>query len=217
MHEQHPALWNKYTSLYDKAILHFLEQVEFLSPIHATHFFIFQYPNSLNYPCFSLGIHSHFEVFDRFFSDPSRSGRYHLTPQDRADIVVWMVQHYPSQCREVLLRQFCVDGWSEKKSMLLPLKSCTLESCEDMPIDVHLSRASPCAETLVDLIRSHNPRTFPSMGSKLNEAMTRYLLVRPNQCQLFLKAYTSHRRIIARCMKDSWPPNMKRTRGNDIP
>jgi hypothetical protein len=103
--------------------------------------------------------------------------------------------------------------------MLLYLKSCSLESSEEMPIDVHLSRASPCAETLIDLVRSHNPRTFLSMGSKLNEAMARYLLVCrfTIQCQSALKAYTSNRRIIARCMKDSWPPNIKRTRGNDIP
>ena len=103
--------------------------------------------------------------------------------------------------------------------MLLFLKSCTLEIYEDMPIDVHLSRASPCAETLIDLIRSHNPRTFLSMGSRLNETMARYLLVCrfTIQSQSAFKTYTSNCRIIARCMKDSWPPNMKRTRGNDIP
>ena len=62
--------------------------------------------------------------------------------------------------------------------MFLFLESCTLKNRGDMPIDVHLSRASPCAETLIDLIRSHNPRTFLSMGRKFNEAMARYLLVR---------------------------------------
>ncbi|KIK04158.1 hypothetical protein K443DRAFT_431147, partial [Laccaria amethystina LaAM-08-1] len=33
-----------------------------------------------------------------------------------------------------------------------------------LPIDIHLSRASRCAEQLIEIIRSYNPDTFPLMA-----------------------------------------------------
>ena len=33
-----------------------------------------------------------------------------------------------------------------------------------VPIDIHLSHASRCAEQLIEIIRSYNPDTFPLMA-----------------------------------------------------
>ena len=168
--EQNPILWKQYISLFDKDILLFLKHIECLDPIHSIHCLAFKLSQqSIRYCSYGAMPH-HSEVFLKFFLDPSRSGKYHLTPQHHADIVVWMIQYYYPLPKDIFVRQFqpedcraniqtCFAGllshqpWVElmNKSMLIP-------------IDIHLSHASRCAEHLIEIICSYNPDTFPTMA-----------------------------------------------------
>ena len=110
LNEQNPILWKQYISLYDRDVLLFLKQVEFLDPIHSIHVLAFKisWRNTLDLSC--VGIPRHIEVFLDFFLDPSRSGKYHFTPQHHADIVVWMIQYYYPLPKGIFVRRFqCED------------------------------------------------------------------------------------------------------------
>lgn len=92
--EQNPILWKQYISLYDKDMLLLLKQFEFLDPIHSIHFLAFKLPEQSTRRFSYLSMPRHVKVFLNFFLDPSRSGKYHLTPQHHADIAGWMIQYY---------------------------------------------------------------------------------------------------------------------------
>ena len=166
LNEQNPILWKQYLSLYDKDVLLFLKQVEFLDPIHSIHFLTFKI-SWWNIPAFShVGMPHHIEVFLDFFFDPCRSRKYYLTPQHHADIVVWMIQYYYPLPKGIFMRRFQCEGRRTPLAGLLSdqsggeLRNQTLA----MPIDIYLSHASRCAEQLIEIIRSYNPDTFPLMA-----------------------------------------------------
>ena len=170
LYEQNPILWKQYISLFDKDILLFLKQVEFLDPIHSIHFLAFKLCR-WNIRDFSyVGIPHHIEVFLNFFLDPSRSGKYHLTPQHHADIVVWMIQYYHPLPKDIFIRRF--QSGDGKANMQTPLAGLLSDHYGDelrnqpvvLPIDIHLSRASRCVEQLIEIIHSYNPDTFPLMA-----------------------------------------------------
>ena len=104
--EQNPILLKQCLSLFDQNILFFLKQVDFLDPIHSIHFLLFKFPWWSTPNFLSIGMLHHIEVFLNFFSDPSRSGKYHLTPQHYANIVVWMIQYYYPLPKDIFVRQF---------------------------------------------------------------------------------------------------------------
>jgi hypothetical protein len=164
--EQNPILWKQYISLYDKDVLLFLKQVGFLDPIHSIHFLAFKIsPEDWDLSC--VGIPHHIEVFLDFFLDPSRSGKYHLTPQHHADIVVWMIQYFSPLPNGIFVRRFQFeDRWADIPTGLLsyPSGNELWNQRVVLPIDIHLSRASRCAEQLIEIIRSYNPDTFPLMA-----------------------------------------------------
>ena len=168
--EQNPVLWKQYISLFDQDILFFLKQVDFLDPIHSIHFLLFKFSWWSNPDFPPIGVPHHMEVFLNFFSDPSRSGKYHLTPQHHADIVVWMIQYYYPLPKDIFVRRFqSRDGKATIQTPLTGLLSRQAgtelrNQSVVMPIDIHLSRASRCAEQLIEAIRSYNPDTFPLMA-----------------------------------------------------
>ena len=167
--EQNPILWKQYISLFDKDILLFLKQVEFLDPIHSIHCLAFKLSEWSIRDFSYVGKPCHIVVFLNFFLDPSRSGKYHLTPQHHADIVVWMIQYYYPLPKDIFLRQF--QSGDSKTSLQTPLAGLLSDQCRDelrnhtvaIPIDVYLSHASRCAEQPIAIIHSHNPDTFPFM------------------------------------------------------
>ena len=168
--EQNPVLWKQYISLFDKDILLFLKQVEFLDPIHSIHFLAFKLCR-WNLQDFSyVGIPDHMEVFLDFFLDPSRSGKYNLTLQHHADIAVWMIQYYYPLPEDMFVRWFeSGDCEANIETPLIEFPSIQLTKNMNnqtmyILIDIHLSRASRCAEQLVETIRSYNPNTFPLMA-----------------------------------------------------
>ena len=168
--EQNPILWKQYISLFDKDILLFLKQVVFLDPIHSIHFLAFKLCWWSIQDFSYVGMPCHIEVFLNFFLDPSRSGKYHLTPQHHADIVVWMVQYYYPLPKNIFVRRFqSGDGKANSQMPLVGFPSIQLtKSIKNetffIPIDIHLSHASLCAEQLIETIGSYNPHTFPLMA-----------------------------------------------------
>ena len=160
--EQNPILWKQYISLFDKDILLFLKQDVFLDPIHSIHFLAFKLSSLWSIQDFSyVGIPHHIEVFLKFFLDPSRSGKYHLTPQHHADIVVWMIQYYHLP-KDIFAKRFqSGDGKANIQMPLVEFPSIEPSQTIYIPIDIHLSRASLCSEQLIEIIRSYNPDTFP--------------------------------------------------------
>ena len=168
--EQNPILWKQCISLVDKDILLFLKQVEFLDPLHSIHFLAFKLCRWSIRDFSYVGMPCHIEVFLKFFLDPSRSGKYHLTPQHHADIVVWMVQYYYPLPKDIFVRRF--QSGDSNANIQMPLVGFpSIEPTMNMmnqtiyiPIDIHLSRASLCAERLIEIICSHNPDTFPVMA-----------------------------------------------------
>jgi hypothetical protein len=161
--EQNPILWKKFISLFDKDILLFLKQVEFLDPIHSIHCLAFKHSQEGIRDFSYVLMPRHTEVFLNFFLDPSRSGKYHLTPQNHANIVVWMIQG-------IFVRRFQCDD--HRANIRTPLASSLPDKSGGklgnpvmiMPIGIHLSHASRCAEQLIEIICSYNPKTFPLMG-----------------------------------------------------
>ena len=165
--EQNPIVWKQYISLFDKDILLFLKQFEFLDPIHSIHFLAFKLCQWYIQDFSCVGIPHHIEVFLDFFFNPSRSGKYHLTPQHHADMVVWMIQYYYPLPKGIFVRRLqCGADIQTPLAGLLSdesggeLRNQTLA----MPIDIYLSHASRCAEQLIEIIRSYNPDTFPLMA-----------------------------------------------------
>jgi len=166
--EQNPTLWKQYISLYDEDILRFLKQVEFLDPIHSIHFLAFKFCwwsiEDFSY----VGMPHRSEVFLKFFLDPSRSGKYHLTPEHHADIVVWMIQYYYPLPKDIFVRRFqSGDGKANIEMPLVGFPSISTKMKNQtiyIPIDIHLSHASLCAEQLIEIIHSYNPDTFPLMA-----------------------------------------------------
>ena len=194
--EQNPILLKQYLSLFDQDILFFLKQVDFLDPIHSIHFLLFKFswwstPNFL-----SIGMPHHIEVFLNFFSDPSRSGNYHLTPQHYANIVVWMIQYYYPLPKDIFVRQFQFgDNNTNIQMPPIPLVGyrfnkhlrCVRDEAIYIPIDIHLSRASLCAEQLIETIRSCSPDIFPLMAhTEVRGVVIQYYSQltskRPNAC-----------------------------------
>ena len=167
--EQYPILWKQYISLFDRDILLFLKKVEFLNPIHSIHFLSFKLCRRSIHDFSYVGMPHHTEVFLKFFLDPSRSGKYHLTPQHHADIVVWMIQyHYPLP-KDISVCFRPRDGKANMQTASvgfpsIPLTENVTNQTTYIPIHIHLSRASRCAEQLIETIRSYNPHTFPSMA-----------------------------------------------------
>ena len=168
--EQNPILWKQYISLFDKDILLFLKQVEFLDPIHSIHFLAFKLSQQSIREFSYVGMPCHYKVFLDFFLDPSRSGKYHLTPQHHADIAGWMIRYYYPLPKGIFARRFqCED---RKANIQTPLARFLFDQSGDnlrnqtvvMPIDIHLSRASRCAEQLIEIIRYYNHDTFPLMA-----------------------------------------------------
>jgi hypothetical protein len=159
--ERNPILWKQYVSLFDKDILLFLKEVEYLDPIHSIHCLVFKLRTPRYFPY--AGMPRHVEVFLDFFLDPSRSGKYHLTPQHHADIVVWMIQYYHPLPRDIVVRRFQSGKANTEIPLVGPTKNMTNQTIH-IPIDIHLSRASLCAEQLIETIRSYNPDTFPLMA-----------------------------------------------------
>ena len=168
--EQNPILWKQYISLFDKDILLFLKEVEFLDPIHSVHFLAFKLSQPRMPDVSYVGLPHHLEVFLNFFLDPNRSGKYHLTPQHHADIVAWMIQYYYPLPKDIFVRRFqSRDGKATIQTPLTGLLSRQAgtelrNQSVVMPIDIHLSRASRCAEQLIETIRSYNPDTSPLMA-----------------------------------------------------
>ena len=168
--EQNPILLKQYISLYDQDVLLFLKKVEFLDPIHSIHFLIFKmsWRRFLDFSC--VGMPCHIEVFLKFFLDPNRSGRYHLTPQHHADIVAWMIQYYHPLPMDIFVRQFqSRDGKANMQMPWVgfpsnPFTENIVNQTIYIPIDVHLSRAALFAEQLIETIRSYTPHTFPLMA-----------------------------------------------------
>ena len=165
--EQNLILWKQCISLFDKDILLFLKQVDFLDPIHSIHFLApklsWESIPDFSYVCMPC----HMTVTLDFFLDPSRSGKYHLTPQHHADIVVWIIQYYYPLPMDIFFRRFQLgDDWRGPLPKLLPnhFKSEVMNQTVVIPIDIHLSHASRCAEQLIETIRSYNPDTFPLMA-----------------------------------------------------
>ena len=150
-------------SLFEKDILLFLKQVEFIDPIHSIHFLSFKlcWGSSYNFSYVSMPRHN--EVFLEFFLDPIRSGKYHLTAEHHADIVVWMIQYFFPLPKDIVVSQ---NRYSEYTETEIEMPWVAFSSYDAgityLPIDIHLSRASPCAERLIEIIRAHNPRTFYS-------------------------------------------------------
>jgi len=167
--EQNPFLWKQYISLFDKDILLFLKQVEFLDPIHYIHCLAFKL-SELGIRDFPyVGMPCHAKVFLDFFLDLSRSGKYHLTPQHHADIVVWMIQYYHPLPKDIIARRFQLDAKINIRTPLARFLSVALgaelrNQTVTMPIDIHLSRAHRCAEQLIETICFYNPATFPLMA-----------------------------------------------------
>jgi hypothetical protein len=179
---QNPILWKQYISLFDKDILLFLKQVDFLDPIHSIHFLAFKFStlgSSIPDDFSRVGLPRQNEFFLEFFLDPSRSGKYHLTPQHHADIVAWMIQYYHPLPKGTFVRLFqSGDGKANTKTSLAGFLSGILEEnpvdqVKYMPIDIHLPRVSLCAEQLIKIIRFYNPDTFPFMSP----AMVRGIVV----------------------------------------
>ena len=164
--EQNPILWKQYISLFDKDMLLFLNPVEFLDPIHSIHLLASKlcwYRSESS----QIGMPEHNEVFLKFFLDPRRSGKYHLTPQHHADIVVWMIQYYYPLPVDIFWKRFqCKDDWGKPLPTLLfhDLVPEARNQTVVIPIDIHLSHASRCAEQLIEIIRVYNPDTFPLMA-----------------------------------------------------
>ena len=182
LNEQNPILWKQYISHFDKDILLFLKQVKSLDPIYSIHFLAFK----LRYDSFNdfryVGEPYHIEVFLDFFLDPSRSGKYHLTPQQHADIAVWMIEYYSPLPRGIFMRQFQSGGCkSNIQRTLAGLRRSRryADKLKDqpmvMPIDVYLSHASRFAEQLIEIIRYYNADTFPLMTHP--EAQVRGIVV----------------------------------------
>ena len=109
------------------------------------------------------------EVFLKFFMDPSRSGKYHLTPQHHADIVVWMIRHYYLPNNISVMQFQSGDGKTNIQTPLARLLSGyqygdnLRNQTMVIPLDIYLSHASRCAEQLIEIIRSYNSDTFPFM------------------------------------------------------
>jgi len=167
--QQNPVLWKQYISFFDKDILLFLKQVEFLDPIHSIHLLAFKLSPWTIQDISYVAIPCHNEVFLKFFLDPSRSGKYHLTPQHHADIAVWMIHYYHPLPEDIIARQFQLDGKINIQTPLARLLSVPLgeelrNQTVTMPIDIHLSCAHRCAEQLIETIRFYNPATFPLMA-----------------------------------------------------
>ena len=158
--EQNPILWKQYISLFDKDILLFLKQVEFLDPIHSIHFLSFKlcWWSSGDFSYVSMPQHN--GVFLEFFLDPIRSGKYHLTAEHHADIVAWMIQYYYPLPKDIVLSRSGLDSKATIQTHCLGFRSPWSDEITYLPIDIHLSRASLCAERLMETIRAHNPRTF---------------------------------------------------------
>lgn len=195
--EKNPILWKRYISLFNKEILHFLKGVEFLDPIHSIHFLAFKIPQWFMPDLAYVGDPGLARVFLDFFLDPSRSGKYHLTPQHHADIAGWMIQYHHSLSVAMFARRFCRGA-----NMQIPFSKQWLRHGDQsmwITIVIHLSRASPCAEQLIDVICYYNPETFPLIcplppnnissrprvkqlqahddyKAKVRKAITRYLL-----------------------------------------
>ena len=164
--EQNPLLWKQYISLFDEDMLRFLKAIEFLDPIHSIHFLVSKFCcYGQTFSC--TGMLDHNEVFLKFFLDPSRSGKYHLTPQHHADIVVWMIQYYYPLPVDKFFRRFQIEdhrGGPLPQLVIHPYRSEAMNQTMVIPIDIHLSHASRCAEQLIEIIRSYNPDTFPLMA-----------------------------------------------------
>ena len=164
--EQNPILWKQYISLYDKDMLLFLKPIELLDPIHSIHFLaskIRWFRGKFS----RVGMLDHNEVFLKFFLDPSRSGKYHLTPHHHADIVVWMIQYYYPLPVDIFVRRFqCDVHWGGPWPKLVSdhFGSEVMNQTMVIPIDIHLSHASRSAEQLIETIRYYNPDTFPLMA-----------------------------------------------------
>ena len=170
--EQNPILRKQYISLFDKDILLFLKQVEYLDPIHSIHFLAFKLSKRSIADFSYVGMPCHIEVFLDFFLDPSRSGKYHLTPQHHADIVLWMIKYYDPFPKSLFVRRFQYEdrcpkifaghiiGRIGEKDPADQLRNQTMT----LPIGIHLSHASRCAERLIEILRSYNPDTFPLMS-----------------------------------------------------
>ena len=148
-------------------MLRFLKAIEFLDPIHSVHFLVSKFCYNWG-ECSCTGMLDHNEVFLKFFLDPSRSGKYHLTPQHHADIVVWMIQYYYPLPVDKILRRFQYKDheWGELLPRLVTgyYGSEAMNQTMVIPIDIHLSHASRCAEQLIEILRSYNPDTFPLMA-----------------------------------------------------
>lgn len=148
--------------------------------MHTIHFLLFKDVDlgHIRHTFACLGFYSHFEIFDNFFSDPRRSREYHLNPQDRADIAVWMIRHFEPLHRNELFKQI----FSDEVGMQLEEELSGPRVAHDIPrapLDIHLSHASLSADPLINLLCQHSPATFPWKGNeKVNKAVVKYILVR---------------------------------------
>jgi hypothetical protein len=182
LQENHPTLYNSYCSLFDQTILSYLnsKNVNFINPMHTIHFLLFKDIDlgHLRHTFACLGFYSHFEIFDNFFSDLQRSGDYYLSPQDRADIAVWMIRYFEPLHRNELFKQIFTDdvGKQLEEELSGPRVAHDIPWA---PIDIHLSHVSLSADALTDLLCQYSPPTFPwKENDKVNRAVVKYILVR---------------------------------------
>ena len=162
-------LQKQYILLFDKDILLFLKQVDFLDPIHSIQFLAFSFCRWSIQDFYDVGRPHLILVFLNFFLDPSRSGKYHLTPQHHANVAVWMIQsHYPLP-KAISVRLFPREDRRDIETPLAGFLSNRFgDELKDQTmvvlIDIHLSHASRCADQLIEIIRSYDHDTFPLMA-----------------------------------------------------
>jgi hypothetical protein len=84
--------------------------------------------------------------------------------------VVWIIQYFYPLPEGTLARQFQRgDGKANGQTLLAKFllhqsEGHPINETMDMPIDIHLSRASFCVEQLISIIGFYNPNTFPLMA-----------------------------------------------------